>query len=68
LKDCRAPLINYKTKDLDFQAGWFIRENEKDKGKIKFILKESYQDNTFEYEFKDDMDGYLCDDEPKVLK
>jgi uncharacterized membrane protein YcaP (DUF421 family) len=55
-------------KDLDFQAGWYIRENEKDKGKIKFILKERWQDITFEYEFKDDVDGFICEDELKPIK
>jgi hypothetical protein len=68
LKDCQTPIINYKKKDLEFEAGWYIRENEIDKGKIKFILKERYQDNTFEYEFKDETDEIICEDEPKVIK
>jgi hypothetical protein len=38
------PIINYKLKDIDFEAGWFIREffdenSAKNRGKVKFIIK-----------------------------
>jgi hypothetical protein len=68
------PIINYKLKDIDFEAGWFIREfyehSNRDKGKVKFIIKGRNQDFTIDYEFRDESLGLglLCEEEPKITK
>ena len=70
MKSPEKPILDYGTKDINFQAGWYIRENETDKGKIKFIIKGVKIDQTIEYEFRDESLGLgmLSDDNPKIIK
>jgi hypothetical protein len=69
--DKTCSILKY-SKEINFQGGWHIRENQKDTGKVKFIIKGRRIDFTYEYEFKDEEDDgksnrFNLDDDPKVI-